>query len=435
MTLVVVVGGGCPCFPLISRSVARTRPAASSTHGTDPQLSPRPAQRLRPQAQACALLPLAPPLPLPARRPTPLTALVLSLAASDTVHSIKARAARKLAIPQDGADIHCKYLWCDVFYALDDGPSSLLAPGTHASVAQASSHLLLSHTDDDYEVFTSRHQHSPEVTLLLSSPHIPTQAPSIASVSSLPPSSSFSSSSLGARSRGEPDASSVYSGTGSLVYGRAAPRDLQGQTSMHLVPPSPLQPSGASGSVRSGRSARSRRSQRSMGADTLKSKRGKVDSIVPEHKVKFEEFHNQVCAHSSPSSSLLLRPSRRAPGSLSEPNGAHALLVSSRQLGVRTFIGSIGPVQNVRMMVRLGLSLHPRPVPFSKPYSRGGSADSATRPPLADEVGPPRVLHVASVCAGAQLHPARRRTGLLRVLGHHQPRDVADQGALSSAPP
>lgn len=134
--------------------------------------------------------------------------------------------------------------------------------------------------------------------LLLSSPHIPTQNPSIASVSSLPPSSSFSSqSSLGARSRGEPDASSVYSGSGSLVYGRAAPRDLQGQTSMHLVPPSP-QPSangGASGSVRSARSGRSRRSARSEGGDTLKSKRGgKADGIVPEHKIKFEEFHNQV---------------------------------------------------------------------------------------------------------------------------------------------
>jgi len=136
------------------------------------------------------------------------------------------------------------------------------------------------------------------VPLLLSSPHIPTQNPSIASVSSLPPSSSFSSqSSLGARSRGEPDASSVYSGSGSLVYGRAAPRDLQGQTSMHLVPPSP-QPSangGASGSVRSARSGRSRRSARSEGGDTLKSKRGgKADGIVPEHKIKFEEFHNQV---------------------------------------------------------------------------------------------------------------------------------------------
>ncbi|GAA5921264.1 hypothetical protein JCM3775_002967 [Rhodotorula graminis] len=228
--------------------------------------------------------------PILSCHPGPLNAFALKLKPSDTVHSIKARAARKLAIPQDGADIHCKYLWCDVFYALDD--------------------------DDDYEVFTSRHQHSPEVTLLLSSPHIPTQNPSIASVSSLPPSSSFSSSSLGARSRGEPDTSSVYSGTGSLVYGRAAPRDLQGQTSMHLVPPSPLQPSGGSGSVRSGRSARSRRSQRSTGADTLKSKRGKVDGIVPEHKVKFEEFHNQ--------------------------------------LGVRTFIGSIGPVQNVRMMMKSG---------------------------------------------------------------------------------
>ncbi|BGP38276.1 hypothetical protein JCM10450v2_002219 [Rhodotorula kratochvilovae] len=239
--------------------------------------------------------------PILSCHPGSLNAFALKLKPSDTVHSIKARAARKLAIPQDGADIHLKYLWCDVFYTLDD--------------------------DDDFEVFTARHQHSPEVTLLLSSPHIPTQNPSIASVSSLPPSSAFSSSSLGTRSRAEPDASSVYSATGpagSLLYGRAETRDLQRQTSMHLVPPPPVPgASAAGGSVRSGRSARSRRSVRSAGADTLgaKSKRGaKGDgsgaASVPEHKIKFEEFHNQ--------------------------------------LGVRTFIGSIGPVQNVRMMMKSG---------------------------------------------------------------------------------
>lgn len=41
--------------------------------------------------------------------------------ASDTIATIKARAARKLAIPDEGADIVLKYLWCDVFYTLDDG--------------------------------------------------------------------------------------------------------------------------------------------------------------------------------------------------------------------------------------------------------------------------------------------------------------------------
>lgn len=46
--------------------------------------------------------------------------MLLSLA-SDTIATIKARAARKLAIPDEGADIVLKYLWCDVFYTLDDG--------------------------------------------------------------------------------------------------------------------------------------------------------------------------------------------------------------------------------------------------------------------------------------------------------------------------
>ncbi|GAA6048979.1 hypothetical protein JCM3770_005423 [Rhodotorula araucariae] len=239
--------------------------------------------------------------PILSCHPGSLNAFALKLKPSDSVHSIKARAARKLAIPLDGHDIRLKYLWADVFYTLDD--------------------------DDDFDVFTSRHQHSPEVTLLLSSPHIPTQNPSIASVSSLPPSSAFSSSSVGARSRADPDASSLYSAQPAgapapLLYGRADARDLQRQTSMHLVPPPP---GTGAGSVRSGRSARSRRSARSAGADTLggKSKRGATAkgadggaASVPEHKIKFEEFHNQ--------------------------------------LGVRTFIGSIGPVQNVRMMMKSG---------------------------------------------------------------------------------
>ncbi|GAA5998653.1 uncharacterized protein JCM10292_007132 [Rhodotorula paludigena] len=236
-------------------------------------------------------------------RPGALNALALKLKPSDSVQSIRARVARKLALPEDGADISIKYLWCDVFYTLDD--------------------------DDDFDVFLSRHQHSPEVTLLLSSPLIPTKNPSIASVSSLPPSSAFSSSSIGPGAR-DPDASSLYSGRSrSLFYGRQEPRDVRQGTSMHLVESSDS-PSDrltvnnnnvAAASVRSGRSARSRRSAKSAGTDTIggKSKRAAKSVLapgVPEHKIKFEEFHNQ--------------------------------------LGVRTFIGSIGPVQNVRMMMKSG---------------------------------------------------------------------------------
>lgn len=234
--------------------------------------------------------------PILSCHPGSLNAFALKLKPSDTIATIKARAARKLAIPDEGADIVLKYLWCDVFYTLDD--------------------------DDDFDVFLTRHQNSPEVTLLLSSPHIPTQNPSIASVSSLPPSSAFSSSSGAGGPRADPDASSLYSSR-SYLYGRGETHDRRPGTSLHLVVPSGRHGDGAE-SVRSGRSGRSGRSARSAhsnGADTLgtKSRKGgnkSFDPAVPEHKIKFEEFHNQ--------------------------------------LGVRTFIGSIGPVQNVRMMMKSG---------------------------------------------------------------------------------
>ena len=116
-------------------------------------------------------------------------------------------------------------------------------------------------TDDDFDVFLTRHQNSPEVTLLLSSPHIPTQNPSIASVSSLPPSSAFSSSSGAGGPRADPDASSLYSSR-SYLYGRGEPHDRRPGTSLHLVVPSGRHGDGAE-SVRSGRSGRrSERAQR-----------------------------------------------------------------------------------------------------------------------------------------------------------------------------
>ncbi|GAA5846115.1 hypothetical protein JCM11251_001638 [Rhodosporidiobolus azoricus] len=252
--------------------------------------------------------------PILSIHPGSLNPFALKLKQTDTISSIRARAARKLAIPhgegQSGADeIQIKYLWCDVFYTLDD--------------------------DDDFEVFLHRHSSSSEVTLLLSSPSIPTKNPSIASVSSLPPSSSFSSSSVsgplrgggggegggarGAGGGGGGDSSSVYSAQ-SYLYGRGEDpslRDAKRATSLHLVHSSSSEFNGnggsvrGAGSVRSGRSGKSGRSKR-----TITGGKGPGTGTVPEHKIKFEEFHNQ--------------------------------------LGVRTFIGSIGPVENVRMMMKSG---------------------------------------------------------------------------------
>ncbi|ORY37832.1 hypothetical protein BCR35DRAFT_285693 [Leucosporidium creatinivorum] len=212
--------------------------------------------------------------PVLACHPGSLNAFALKLKSSDTVKSIQTRAARKLAIPGDGADISLQYLWCDVYYSLED--------------------------EEDWEVFLDRHSSSAEVTVLLTSPSIPTSNPSIASLSSLPPSSTSSN---------PQDASSIYS---SASYGRGKTHDVRQGTSMHLL--------SASGSVKGPASIRSGRTNGTVMTDEEggKSKRTakSLAPSVPEHKIKFEEFHNQ--------------------------------------LGVRTFIGSIGPVENVRMMMKAG---------------------------------------------------------------------------------
>jgi hypothetical protein len=111
------------------------------------------------------------------------------------------------------------------------------------------------------------------------------------------------------------------------------------------------------GSVRSGKSGRSRRTIRTLGtekgAESLR-------SGVPEHKIKFEEFHNQVRP-------LVLFPFLSFDCSTSIENGTDSRRLVDSQLGVRTFIGSIGPVENVRMMVRF--SLHSPSFPFLCPFS------------------------------------------------------------------
>ncbi|SCZ93545.1 BZ3500_MvSof-1268-A1-R1_Chr6-3g08729 [Microbotryum saponariae] len=214
--------------------------------------------------------------PILSCHPGSLNAFALKLKTGDSVQSIRARAARKLALHGDGSDIGLQYLWCDVYYTLED--------------------------EDDWEVFTDRHANSAEVTVLLTGPSIPTTTPSIASMSSLPPSSSGSQPN---------DGSSIYSGHS---YGRGVVRDVREGTSMHL-----LSSSASSKAPSVARSAAHNR-QDDGDQDTIggKSKRTakSIAPSVPEHKIKFEEFHNQ--------------------------------------LGVRTFIGSIGPVENVRMMMKAG---------------------------------------------------------------------------------
>lgn len=87
------------------------------------------------------------------------------------------------------------------------------------------------------------------------------------------------------------------------------------------------------------------------------------------------------------------------------------------QLGVRTFIGSIGPVQNVRMMVRV-LSL----------VSICAQAVRLIIRHRIDEIWAPCMLHVARLCPAALFHSQRCQSRLLWLLGNHQPGHLAHQG-------
>lgn len=186
--------------------------------------------------------------PILACHPGSLNAFALRLNDKDTLESVRSRAARKLAIPGDGADLSLQYLWCEVYYTLEDS--------------------------DDFDVFLERCSHQAEVTVLLTSPAIPDTNPSIASVSSLPPSTAGSGA----------DNASVYS---AASYGRAITKDIRDGTSMHLA--------SQSGSVRGGGTSVGGKSN---GGDTLKSKKkGNGQTAIPEHKIKFEEFHNQASQH------------------------------------------------------------------------------------------------------------------------------------------
>ncbi|GAA5950250.1 hypothetical protein JCM3765_004254 [Sporobolomyces pararoseus] len=235
--------------------------------------------------------------PILSCHPGSLNSFALKLRSSDTLESLKERCSRKLALPleeTESGELSLKYLWFDVYYSLQD--------------------------EDDFQIFITRHEHSSEVTLLLSSPSIPTQNPSIASISA---SGSLSSvphhhHSRGGGGGGVTDSGSVYSNSNqSLLYGRQESRDLRSQTSMHLVS-STAAGGGGGTSVRSGKSLKSQGGETATigGKSQRRTTNTTTTTTVPEHKIKFEEFHNQ--------------------------------------LGVRTFIGSIGPVENVRMMMKSG---------------------------------------------------------------------------------
>ncbi|GAA5979563.1 hypothetical protein JCM5350_004938 [Sporobolomyces pararoseus] len=253
--------------------------------------------------------------PILSCHPGSLNSFALKLRSSDTLESLKERCSRKLALPiEETSELSLKYLWFDVYYSLQD--------------------------EDDFQIFVTRHENSSEVTLLLSSPSIPIENPSIASISghssSVPPSTSHYSEHQHQHHQQRHHATragSVYSNSNhsnsnnNYLYGRQESRDLTSQTSMHLVSSSEFSSTGgggANGSVKSGKTGKSGKSFKSQGGETAtigKNSQHKKSSttgvaVVPEHKIKFEEFHNQ--------------------------------------LGVRTFIGSIGPVENVRMMMKSG---------------------------------------------------------------------------------
>ena len=136
---------------------------------------------------------------------------------------------------------------------------------------------------------------------------------------------------------------------------------------------------------------------RSEGTETLggKSKAKSIAPSIPEHKIKFEEFHNQV----------------------------------------RSFVGGAGGGADWRSRGTARSShLH-----WLYRTGRERSHDGAFLPPRRasqltprwlDESRSPRLLHVACLCSATRLHSQGRRARFLRFLRHHEPRHLAHQGPL-----
>lgn len=204
-------------------------------------------------------------------------AFSLKLKDTDSVSTIKSRAAKKLGIAE--SDLSALYEWHLVRYALDD--------------------------EDDYEIFKSRVASLPEASIYLSGPNVPQVEKQPLPGTKPHNFSPLMRSAIEGRTGGS---SSSYDSQS--LYSSASRSQPSKATSIHLI---------ATSSDGTGDDAATI-GGKSMGGRSTKSTKTLAERAaaegVPVHKLAFDDFHNQ--------------------------------------LGVRTFIGSIGPIENVRMMMKEG---------------------------------------------------------------------------------
>jgi len=202
-------------------------------------------------------------------------AFSLKLRDSDSVSTLRSRAAKKVGISEDNLSI--LYEWHLVRYALDD--------------------------EDDFDIFKSRVGSHPEASLYLTGPNVP--QPEKQPLPGTKP-HNFSPQMRSAIEGGNGSSSSYDSQSLYSTTSRSQPSKA---TSIHLIATS--DGTGDDSATIGGKS---------MGGRSTKSTKTLAEraaaSGVPVHKLAFDDFHNQ--------------------------------------LGVRTFIGSIGPIENVRMMMKEG---------------------------------------------------------------------------------
>jgi len=159
--------------------------------------------------------------------------------------------------------------------------------------------------EDDYDIFQSRVANLPEVSIYLSGSSIPQ-----AEKQPLPGTRPHNFSPLMRSAIGNSGNSSTSYDSQSL-YSSASRSPASKATSIHLIASSDTtdQSNGGDTATIGGRSVRTNKTAKTLEQQALM-------TGVPVHKLAFNEFHNQ--------------------------------------LGVRTFIGSIGPIENVRMMMKEG---------------------------------------------------------------------------------
>lgn len=117
------------------------------------------------------------------------------------------------------------------------------------------------------------------------------------------------------------------------LYSTASRSPASKATSIHLIASSDTASNDNNGNDTATLGGKSYRSTKST--KTLEERA--AASGVPVHKLAFDDFHNQVGHTQQLQSSSI--------------NTFMLIRVACLQLGVRTFIGSIGPIENVRMMV------------------------------------------------------------------------------------